>query len=472
MGTHTLNEGRGLGPLPRLRLTVLTCLLVLPLAGCDRLLEVRDPEFATPESLEDPAALPLLVLGAVGDFQRAYGGGAGGEFGFHSEGVVTTTAAITDEFISSGTFTTRTATDRRMQFAAAEGNTTDVTFFMLQRARRSAKAAAEAVARVVGAEDTRIALLRSLEGYTYVALAENFCSNIPVSEVVDGQFVGGPPLSTQQMFQEAIVRFDQALGVASPATPLAYLASVGKARALLNLGLFTDAGMQVAAVPDNFIHFIEHSDNTSRQENQVFGLQGNGRWSQSHLEGGNGLPFRGGDPRTPFVFAGGGFDASIDLFISLRYPNRGSNVVLADGIEARLIEAEAELQADPEGLVWLDILNALRANVATLMAARYDDYAANVPGATLDPLTDPGTAAGRVDLMFAERGFWLFLTGHRLGDLRRLLRAPYGRSESDVFPSGEYHKGDDYGTDVSFVIPFDEENNPEYSVSLCDVTAP
>jgi len=54
-------------------------------------------------------------------------------------------------------------------------------------------------------------------------------------------------------------------------------------------------------------------------------------------------------------------------------------------------------------------LNALRADV--------NNNAASPRGAP-----DPGTQVGREDLLFRERAFWLFATGHRLGDLRRLAR--------------------------------------------------
>ena len=42
------------------------------------------------------------------------------------------------------------------------------------------------------------------------------------------------------------------------------------------------------------------------------------------------------------------------------------------------------------------------------------------------PTLDPGDAVGRENLLFRERAFWLFLTGHRMGDLRRLI------SQADV----------------------------------------
>jgi hypothetical protein len=86
-------------------------------------------------------------------------------------------------------------------------------------------------------------------------------------------------------------------------------------------------------------------------------------------------------------------------------------------------------------------------------------------GAGLGTLTAPGTQTARIDLLFRERGFWLYLTGHRLGDLRRLIRQ-YGRSESAVFPAGPYHKGGQYGSDVNFPVSSDERNNPNFESCL------
>src|SRR3989454_10277079 len=77
----------------------------------------------------------------------------------------------------------------------------------------------------------------------------------------------------------------------------------------------------------------------------------------------------------------------------------------------RSIAAEAQLQTgDGPGMV--TSLNALRAD------------ATNNGGFTLGALADPNTLAGRTDLLFRERAFWLFATGHRLRDLRRRARGP------------------------------------------------
>ena len=64
--------------------------------------------------------------------------------------------------------------------------------------------------------------------------------------------------------------------------------------------------------------------------------------------------------------------------------------------------------------------------------------------------------------VFRERAFWLYLTAHRVGDMRRLIRE-YGLGSEAVFPTGTYRGrgGGVYGPDVNFPIPIEEANaNP------------
>jgi hypothetical protein len=130
-------------------------------------------------------------------------------------------------------------------------------------------------------------------------------------------------------------------------------------------------------------------------------------------------------------------------------------IPLATGVEARLIAAEAALQGG-NASTWASDLNALR------IAAPHTYLALASP---MDTLTSDSTsgaqAAEQLDVMFRERAFWLFGTGTRLGDLRRLIRQ-YGRDQSTVFPSGVYINGNNpnlpspfptYGTDVSISLP-------------------
>jgi hypothetical protein len=128
-------------------------------------------------------------------------------------------------------------------------------------------------------------------------------------------------------------------------------------------------------------------------------------------------------------------------------------ITVADGIEARLITAEAAWHNPTRWGNWLDILNALRQTAIT---------------PALPPLSDPGTPDAQVDLLFQERAYWLFLTGHRQGDLRRLIRQ-YGRPAEQVYPTGVYPLGGPlpaYGTDVTVPIPSAEHENPRFTGCL------
>ncbi len=452
------------------RAWVAVAALVMPLAACDldEVLEVQEPTFATPESPRNKEGLGVLYAGAIGDFQIAYSGSGGDAF-------LTATSLISDELRTSDTFTTRQATDQREQQPTEQGNLSDAAYNRLQYARRSAGEVADVIAEISeqGKADARYSTLKALEGFTIVALGEGFCGAVPLStarNATPGAL--GEPLSTQQLMDRAIALFDEALASNSNNN----LARVGKARALLNKGDFAAAATAVANVPTTFIHNIEHSANSSRQNNPIFALQANGRYTMSDREGVNGLPYlTSQDPRLPwFQDPRNGFDSAVPLFISRRYPAFGSHVVLGDGIEARLIEAEAALRAG-NTTTWLAKLNELRSQVRTLMTARYQSYTTFVPGTnnpttTLDPLTDPGTESARVDLMFRERAYWLYLTGHRQGDMRRLVRQ-YGRTQAQVFPVGAHHRGGTYGNHVAFPIPFQETQNPAYQISMCKVDA-
>src|SRR5690606_39976882 len=80
------------------------------------------------------------------------------------------------------------------------------------------------------------------------------------------------------------------------------------------------------------------------------------------------------------------------------------------------------------------------------------------------PLEARGSQEARVDLLFQERAYWLFLTGRRHSDMRRLIRQ-YGRSGATVFPQGAYPAGPigTYGTDVNAPAPASELlYNPQY----------
>ncbi len=458
----------------RLALALVSVGAGLGAAGCDtnKLLNVQDPEILTPETLNDPAALPTLYNATISDFQNAYGGSSSN----NNEGYVTVSAVLTDEMTQSDTYVSRISADQRAQQPALMGNVADQAFANLQTTRQTAALAAKTIAALSdeGAKDPRIATIKALEAMAIVTLAEGFCGYVPLSERVNAVDEFGEPLSTGALLDQALARLD----VAAAADGANNLVKVIRARALLDKADFNGAAAAVAAVPTTYVWQIEHSDNSPQQWNAVYSLGNNGRYTVADGEGGNGMPFRSAlDPRVLWQNSGTkGFDKQTPLFYDLRYAGQDAPVALASGVEARLIEAEAALQNGQTG-VWLARLNDLRAQVATLMSILVPDWATQIDetpiaARSLPPLNDPGTPAARIDLLFQERAFWLYTTGHRLGDLRRLLRAPYNRAATSVYPSGAFFKGGSYGTDVALRIPFNENQNTKFQADKCQVNQP
>jgi hypothetical protein len=128
-----------------------------------------------------------------------------------------------------------------------------------------------------------------------------------------------------------------------------------------------------------------------------------------------------------------------------------TSVAVTSGLDARLIEAEAALAAGQPATM-MTILNTLRGQRFQL---------GTVQSPVMAPLADPGTAAGRIDLLFREKAFWTFTRGQRLEDMRRLVRY-YGRAVSSVYPEGAHYRGGNYGTDVTLLVPQEEQNNPNF----------
>ena len=457
----------------RLGLTVVAASLAMYASACDskEILAVTDPDVARPVSLDDKSALPALRAGAIGAFGIAYNGQTSDEEQVHLS------ASLGDEFINTETFPTRIEFDQRAQTI---GNTSLVgTFVDINRARGLAQRAIAGFTKFARTSGDSVGFpeVVALGGLTYVLFAENYCGAVPLSVVNDdGSFTFGPPLTTNQQLDSAVGKFNQALAVTGAPLTATFkaLAQVGKGRALLDKGDYAGAAAAVAGVSTTFQYIYQHSETTGAQNNGTWALSTNvGRFGVADRKGGNGLPYQtdgdtknpGFDPRVANAIrpnnGGRGFDNGIPggefQFVQQKYPLRASPSIIADGVEARLIEAEAALQTDPAAA--LTILNSLRSNAALLTLR---GYAAN----SLPPLTLQATKAAQVDQLFKERAYWLFLTSHRLGDMRRLIRQ-YGRSADTVFPVGPYFKGGTYGTDVNSPVPQREQNNPNYTAGAC-----
>lgn len=424
-------------------------LLMLALSGAvvscspNDLLEVENPDFITEESVGNAAGAEAFRVRAIGDFANLLNG---------AYNLVIGGALMSDELASG-----RQQLDWLDQ--RAYDNTLDLSSASWSNVHNQAMRAVEALRKYLpdGADkSTKVGHMHMLDGMGMTLLAEHYCNGIPFGSIVDGEMVfEDPPLSYNQVFQRSIVQYDSALAILpASATNHRYFAMVGRARTLLNLNRPAEAAAAVAGVPTPFKWQAEYASGAITSGLYDW-IESSGNFTPTNREGrgnydgregtGQGLPYIwGADPRiriqTPHFRVAQ--DGATRVYRLLDHRQASSPVTAASGIEARLIEAEADLRTG--GSNWLTILNTLRSSM-------------NAPAMT--PLTDPGTASARADLLFTERASWLYLTAHRFGDLRRLVRQ-YNRNVNDVFPSGAYFKGGVYGNSVVFEFRNTEQNRP------------
>jgi hypothetical protein len=302
-------------------------------------LQVEDPTVAAPGTVATEAAVPTTLSAAIGAFQLAFSGAPGG--GSYIESQITLSGMLSDEFLISESFPTRVDVDQRE--TRFDNGTQLATYARVHTARRLAEYSAGLHAEFASRTNTPgHAHALNLAGFSYVLIGENYCSGVPFSTFDEaGAVVYGAPLTTNQMFEQAITYFDQAIAAATAAGSAAgaadqlNLARVGKARAQLNLNQPAAAATTAAPVPDGFVYRIFHSLGTGRQNNGIWGANQNRRGvTVSDMEGGTGLPYRtDADPRVIHLRGGTagsgvsqsvGFDNSTPLWVQLKYPTQAS----------------------------------------------------------------------------------------------------------------------------------------------------
>lgn len=287
-----------------------------------------------------------------------------------------------------------------------------------------------------------IANAYSIEAYSIVFLAENGCSGIPLTYIpFEGSVEYTEGYSTTDLFRKAVALFDSAVSFEHDSSHFYTLASVGVARAYLGLGKFDSALLSVREMDSDDQSFtLAYTDAFTPRDSIRYTRfwtyrdlsSSGGEAVRSELdyvyvensEGENGIDWISPvaniqDPRIPIELVSNNFR----LFPQQRkFVGGAVTVTLAGWIDARMIEAEAILnQNGLSGTSWLEPVNEARRSIG------------------LFDTTDPGSSDARVDLLFRERAFWFYLTGSRLGDMRRLVRQ-YGRVVSDVYPFGMYTK--------------------------------
>ncbi len=418
-----------------------TAAVLVAAVGCstDTILTVERPDIIDPNNLDNALGATALYVGAIGDMAYAQG---------TFSGLMLAQGLFSDEFRFGGTppeVRQFDLGDIRVENSFSQG-----IWLNLHRGRQAAEKAAVILAKI-SSSDIRIAEMKALAALATIWIGETYCSGTPFSDYGPPE-VYGDPLTTQQTFDRALGLLN---GLTTTDAKILNLIAVLKGRALLDNGQFAQAATAVAAVPTNFVYQTLFSSVDARTQNTMKGFEYDFDYlSVSEVEGGNGLNFvSANDPRLPTTQDFGPvsrFDGKTPMYQFPKYNSFDSPIVNASGIEARMIEAEAALQAQ-NTVGWLSKLNEARAIVTALA-----------------PLTDPGSQTAQVDLMFRERAFWLYATAHRLGDMRRLVRQ-YSRAVTSVFPTGPYHKDNlTRGNQGSIIVPQTENNNPKYNASACD----
>ncbi len=420
------------------------------------------PSVVSQGSLADTTGAEAIRAGAIGEFAAAIDA-----FG----GMIALTGMLSDEMRIGYTYAPGdVGVDARTIALSVDAHGSfDRTYTLLQAARVMSLQAVTALEQHPSARaPAEIGELFALSAYSEILLGEVVCSGDPLSVASpSGAVIYGQPLSTDSIFGRALAHLDSALAHGASEPTVLNLAAVGRGRALLGLGRPIEAGSAVAGVAPSFVYGTQlpstgYYAGGFYRNWATFSAQS---YTVGDKKGGNGLDFVSARDARVVTILQGTTGLGLPAYYPAKFPQNAvinDSIPLADAVEAQLIAAEGAL-ASGNVTAWLGALNQLRANFVTLRGS----YPADTSYHPLQPLVDPGSDSARVSLMFRERAFWLYGTGHRLGDLRRLVRR-YGRDQSAVFPTGPYDNGSGtafysaYGTSVNFPIGAIEASNPNF----------
>ena len=454
MTLMTLNQGIrgviGLARGARMRASIAAGIVLVagPLLSCQRetLLDVTNPDILSVGDYNTPAGAVPLRIGVIANFTQAFDGS--------TDAFTTITGNLADELLASDTFDDRLTINARKSLEI--NINMEAVYRAMHRARSGAARAAIIIAKTAPTPTFNRGELYMLRGFTEDFFAEGWCSGVPFSSEDGTTTTYGQPLTTEQILTAAVATFDTALSLADTSKRVRFGSEIGRGRALLNLSRFADAAAAVADVPQNFVLTTSHSVQSTSNGMWSAATSGASRYRLVSNEGGNGLPFlsqpTSAEPRIQWA-------TSTRVGFSSQFTNQPNELkfgqfsdgIVGNGIEAALIKLEARLQggAQSDRQAVYDGLNALRASGPPVVAQM-------TSGA-------PTTQAAAIDLLYKERAYWMWLTGHRLGDLRRLVRI-YKRDPETVFPTGTLTSPlvGSYGTSTNITIPFSERNNPNY----------
>ena len=397
--------------------------------GCS-LLDVQTQTQITEDALQNPANAQLIVNGAVSDFECALGA------------YVVGMGLLSDEFESAGGAALFFDWDRRTQeassgtYAVGDCLANQVSLGTYRPISTARYTADNALALLNGWTDQEvpdrkglIATSLAYGGYSRILLGEGFCS-----AAIDL----GPELTPAQVFALAETKFTEAIAAAAGNQDLIRMATVGRARARLNMGRLAEAGQDAATVPVGFVWNANYNAAAFRSQNQLTNMhfRTNGMIVSAPFRN---LTFDGvPDPRLKVADAGRpSADPTRRLWLTSKYPSQDSPIALATGVEAQLILAEVV-----GGQQAVGIINALHTRVG--LPATFAS-------------TDPAVIKNQI---IDERRRELFADGHRSYDILR-YNLPLNPPAGTVHP-----QGGNYGAQRCLPLPdIERNNNPNLSVN-------
>ncbi len=366
------------------RLATLAATLALVSGGCSGVLEVSNEQDILDKNLDNPDAVLPIMNGVIGDYALAYANAIDiiGLFG--------------QELQHTGSFPTWREVETGIGIRPS--GTGDQVYQNVSRAIWVSDTSAVRFRTFLPDPEKRYELATVLMwgGFAHFLLADNFCALT---------FHGGPAVTPKAGYERAKVIFDDAVTVATAANRLDVLRGAfgGRARVKLMLGDFAGARSDARQVPQGYRLMALYGNNT--RENNAVATNTTTlirREAGVHPRFYNDARFKT-DPRTSFRDKGDtakGPDPIRKFVEQLKYPARDTPIPVFTWQEARLIEAEAELQLGNPGPA-VTLINQVRA------AAGLTEY-----GGPAD------AAAVRAQLIY-ERQAELWLQAQSLVDWRR-----------------------------------------------------
>jgi hypothetical protein len=421
---YIARHNRPAGDLRRLAAAFIAATLVTTTA-CDRLLSVENPSNVPIDALADPGLMPTLESGALQTFQCAFDNYIG------TVGVMSGEYWVASNFVDSHPWEWRGVVQIKGTGGSCAGrNATSLGFYTpMQQARFQLddlfKRATEFTDAEVPNRQRMMTEARAYGAYAYLILGETMC---------DMTVDGGPKLTGADVFKMAEDKFTEAITLATTLgdASLKNMATVGRARARLDLGKLAEAAADARLVPATFVaRNAEYNASTTSQarENRIFNM------TFTNLFVSVAPPYQGltvdgrPDPRVPVVdLKRVGQDGVTPFFQQQLYKTVNAPVPIATYAEAQLILAEASTD-QAEKLAALNRVRALN---------------------NISPLTGTVTDA----VILEERRRQLFSQGQRYTDMLR-KKLP--------FQTGTNRKGQTYSDLTCIPLPdVETQNNPNF----------